>query len=146
MPTIRQAPSPEQQVLDANAAFYSALESLNLAKMKAVWLHEDWVQCLHPGWSLICGWEAIEESFASIFRSATQLSATVSRSLARVLGEAAWVSSIEQVTMTMDGDFATARVETTHIFARRGGQWKMVHRHTTPVPGPGLAETSQSVH
>ena len=146
MPPIRHAVSVEQQVLDANDAFYRALESLNLAKMKGVWWHEDWVQCLHPGWPLICGWGDIEESFASIFRSTTQLSVTVSRPLVRVLGDAAWVSSIEQVTMAMEGDFASARVEATNFFERRGGQWKMVHRHTTPVPGAGFVEASQSVH
>lgn len=146
MPSIRQTAPMEQQVLDANTAFYHALESLSLARMRGVWWHDDWVQCLHPGWPLICGWEAIEESFGSIFRATTQLSVTVNRPLVRVLGDTAWVSSIEQVTMTMDGDFATSRVEATNLFVRRTGEWKMVHRHTTPVPGPGFAEPSQSVH
>lgn len=146
MSRIHHAVSEEQQVLDANQAFYRALESLSVAKMRAVWWREEWVECLHPGWPLIRGWEDIEESFASIFRSTSQLSVTVSRSLAHVIGDVGWVSSIEQVTMALEGDFAAARVEATNLFERRNGQWRMVRRHTTPIPGPGFSESSQSVH
>ena len=49
----------EQEVLAANRAFYHALQSLDLEQMKAVWLHEDWVECLHPGWELRVGWEEV---------------------------------------------------------------------------------------
>jgi len=135
----------EQDVLAANEAFYRAVETLDLTQIGASWWHDDWVQCLHPGWPLVRGWEEVLQSWAGIFRSTTQLSVSISRPLVRVLGDAAWVSCIEQVATALEGDFVGARVETTNIFVRRHGRWKMVHHHTTPLPGSGLVESSQSV-
>ncbi|MGH9355375.1 MAG: YybH family protein [Terriglobia bacterium] len=135
----------EQEVLAANEAFYRAVQTLDLKLMGGTWWHDEWVQCLHPGWPIVRGWEEVLQSWAEIFRSTGQLSISVSRSVVRVLGDAAWVSCLEQVTTALDGDFVSARVETTNIFARRQGRWKVVHHHTTPLPGSGLVEASQSV-
>ncbi|MCH7766008.1 MAG: hypothetical protein IH916_05570, partial [Acidobacteria bacterium] len=41
---------PEEKVLAANRRFYTAMDSLDLEGMEAVWLHADWVKCVHPGW------------------------------------------------------------------------------------------------
>ncbi len=140
-----EAEHDERAVLAANAAFYHALEKRDLGQMGAAWWHDDWVQCLHPSWPLVRGWEEVLQSWAEIFRSVSQLNVSVTRPLVRVLGEAAWVSCIEQVTTALEGDFASVRVEATNIFARRRGHWKMVHRHTTPLPGSGFVEPSRSV-
>ena len=137
--------SDEQELLAANRAFYQALESLDLSKMAAVWLQEDWVQCLHPGWDLIQGWEDIQESWIGIFRSTKRMRVSVSRPLIRVLGDAAWVSCLENVTSTYDGGFSTAVIETTNLFVRRAGRWLMVHHHTTPLPDREPSGTSRTV-
>ncbi len=135
----------DREVLTANQAFYEALQSLDLAKMEAVWLHENWVQCLHPGWDLLLGWEAVQESWDSIFRSTARMRVAISRPLVHVLGDTAWVSCIEDVTSTFADGFATAMIETTNIFIRRSGEWRMVHHHTTPLPGRVPTGTSRSV-
>lgn len=135
----------EQEVMAANRAFYQALESLDLAKMRAVWLHEDWVRCLHPGWDLIQGWEEVQESWASIFRSTRRMRVSISRPLVCVLGDAAWVSCLENVTTTYEGGFSTAVMETTNIFVHRDGRWLMVHHHTTPLPDRVPSGTSRTV-
>lgn len=135
----------EQEILEANRAFYQAMESLDLAKMAAVWLHEDWVECLHPGWDLIQGWEDVEESWVNIFRSTQQMRVSVIRPFVRVVGDCAWVSCMENVTITYEGGFSTAVIETTNIFVRRQGRWRMVHHHTTPLPDRVPSGTSQTV-
>ncbi len=135
----------EHEVFVANAAFYQAMESLDVAKMEAMWWHEDWVKCLHPGWDLISGWEDVLESWANIFRSTVQLRVKISRVLVYVLGDVAWVSCVENVTSTYDSGFETALVESTNIFVRRQTSWRMVHHHTTPLPGRVPTGTSQSV-
>lgn len=135
----------EQEVLSANMAFYEALESLDLAKMGAVWWHEDWVRCLHPGWDLIVGWEDIQEAWAGIFRSTAQMRIAISRALVHVVGDVAWISCLENVTSTHANGFDTALVEVTNIFVRRGGVWKMVHHHTSPLPERVPSGASQSV-
>jgi ketosteroid isomerase-like protein len=110
-----------------------------------VWLHEDWIRCLHPGWDLLIGWDDVRESWDRIFRSTEQMRVSVSRPLVRVQGDAAWVSCVENVTTAFEEGFSTAVVEATNIFIRRPGGWRLVHHHTTPMPGRVPSGTSQSV-
>ena len=145
IPSAKTKGIDELAVLAVNDAFYEALGSLDLAGMDAVWWHEEWVRCLHPGWDLILGWEAIQDSWKSIFRSTLQVRVAISRPLVHVMGDTAWVSCIEHLTSTVEGDFTTALVETTNIFVRRNGHWRMVHHHTTPLPGRIPSGTSQTV-
>jgi hypothetical protein len=145
MPTPSDAAIDELAVLAVNDAFYEALGSLDLARMEAVWWHEEWTRCLHPGWDLLIGWEAVQESWKIIFRSTKRMQVALSRPLVHVLGDAAWVSCVEHVTSASEGDFTTALIEATNIFVRRNTQWRMVHHHTTPLPGRVPAGTSQTV-
>ncbi len=143
MPILRIA--DETAVLAANDAFYQALESLNVARMNAVWWHEDWVRCLHPGWDLLVGWKAVQESFASIFRATAQMRVVLSRVLVHAVGDVAWVSCLEQVTSTIETDFSTVLVEATNLFVRRGGEWKLAHHHATPMPALVTSGVTNSV-
>jgi ketosteroid isomerase-like protein len=135
----------EQQVREANDAFYQAMQSLDLARMEDVWWHEDWVRCLHPGWELLSGWEQVKESWSSIFHSNIQLKVSISQLLVCVVGDAAWVSCVEQVTSMLETDFTTGRVAATNIFTRRKGRWRMVHHHTTPLPDRVMSGITHSV-
>ena len=63
--------SDEAAVLAANAAFYSAFQSLSIEAMDAVWDHEEPVLCVHPGWPLLSGREPVMESWQRIFENAT---------------------------------------------------------------------------
>ncbi len=136
MSGLSKSVTAELDVLQTNDEFYRAVESGDLKKMQSVWLHEDWVRCLHPGWDLLVGWEAVEESWSTIFESSTiRTRVAISRPLVHVRGDTAWVSCIEHVTATVDNDFATALVEATNIFVRHETRWRLVHHHTTPLPG-----------
>jgi ketosteroid isomerase-like protein len=135
----------EEEVQEANLAFYDALRSLDLARMGAVWLHEPWVRCLHPGWELLVGWEEVQNSWVDIFRSTTQMMVSISRSLVHVVGDTAWVSCLENVTSTYEEGFSTAVVEATNIYVRRQGKWLLAHHHSTLLPGQVPAGTSSSV-
>ncbi|MBI1940462.1 MAG: nuclear transport factor 2 family protein [Acidobacteria bacterium] len=145
MATQPRLETDEQEVLAANQAFYEALQSLDLSRMEAVWLQEDWVRCLHPGWDLITGWEDIRESWSNIFRSTGQMRVEVGRTLVHVQDDVAWVSCIENVTSAFEGGFSTAMIEATNIFVRRSSQWRMVHHHTTPLPDRVPLGTSRTV-
>jgi len=145
MPHAHNLETDESEILAVNRNLYAALEALDLPQMEALWWHEDWVSCLHPGWDLIVGWEDILESFANIFRSTSQMRVSITRPLVHVLGDVGWVSCIENVTSTYEGGFETAMIETTNIFVRRGAEWKMVHRQTTLLPGRVPSGTSRSV-
>jgi ketosteroid isomerase-like protein len=143
--STQQKSVDEQQVGEANNAFYQAMQSLDLARMEDVWWHEEWVRCLHPGWELLSGWDKVKESWSSIFNSGVHFQVSISQPLVCVVGDAAWVSCIEQVTSMLETDFMTARVQATNIFVRRKGQWRMVHHHTTPLPDRVMSGITHSV-
>jgi ketosteroid isomerase-like protein len=126
----------EEEVLAANRTFYAALHSLDISLMAQVWLHEEWVKCLHPGWELLVGWDEVEGSWEEIFHSTDQMMVSVSRPLVHVAGDVAWISCLENVTTAYRNDFSSALVEATNIFQRRRGRWFMVHHHTTPLAQP----------
>ena len=62
--------SAEMSVLSANAAFYDAFQSCDVAKMKAVWSDSDDVTCVHPGHPLISGADLVLNSWRALFSSA----------------------------------------------------------------------------
>ena len=125
---------PEEKVLAANQRFYQALEELDLDAMDAVWLHEEWVACVHPGWELLTGWEEIREAWQRIFANTKRMKVAVANVTVRVEGHAAWVNCIEQVTSGFEKGFSTAWVQATNIYVERNGDWRLVHHHASPIP------------
>lgn len=135
----------KEQVVKANEAFYHALQSKNWKKVEAVWLHEDWVQFLHHDMPRASGWKDVVAAFALLFRGTMHLNISFGVPEVRIVGDAAWVTLFEEVTMDVEGGFITMRSQTTNIFARRDRQWKMVHRHCSQVGDTQIAEASRSV-
>lgn len=135
----------EEALAEAQQGFYQALESLDMHAMSARWMHEDWVQCLHPGGTMLRGWEAVRSSWESIFRSTLQLRVEVSPPAVVLRGDVAWVSCQEKVSSAIGDQFMTALLQSTNIFGCVRGRWMLVHRHTSVLPGPPMAEASQSV-
>ena len=136
----------EEKVLAANLAFYEALRSLDIARMEAVWLQEDWVRCLHPGWELLLGWDEVQRSWAAIFHSTSQILISIGRPVVQIVGETAWVSCLEDVTTAQKDGISSALIETTNIFVRHRGRWLLVHRHTTPLPRKTSRPHDRIVH
>lgn len=125
---------PEEQVLAANQRFYAALEALDLEAMEAVWLHEDWVACVHPGWELLEGWEEVRAAWQRIFENTRRMKVVVSSVTVRVEASTAWVNCVEQVTSSFETGFSTAWVQATNLYVERDGDWRLVHHHASPIP------------
>ena len=125
---------PEEKVLAANQRFYQALEEMDLDEMEAVWLHEDWVACVHPGWELLEGWEEIRAAWQRIFANTKRMKVAVTNVTVRVEGHSAWVNCIEQVTSSYETGFSTAWVQATNIYVERNGDWRLVHHHASAIP------------
>ncbi len=141
MPTrpIRQAEDLEEDVREANRRFYQAFAALDLEQMDRVWAHEDWVECVHPGWDLLLGWEEVRESWTRIFASTQRMKVEIRSVWVRVEGEVAWVACTEHVTSTFERGFDQAQVQATNIFVRRpaaegGLEWRMAVHHASPLP------------
>jgi ketosteroid isomerase-like protein len=144
----RQLETAEEAVRRANAEFYLAFASLDLARMDAVWLHEDWVACVHPGWDLLLGWEDVRASWAQILTSTERVRIDVSSVLVRIEGDVAWVSCREHIMTTFAKDFSQAHLQATNIFLRRespseaDGRWFLVAHHASALP-PGRPASLQ---
>jgi len=144
---------PEQAVREANRRFYQAFAALSLEQMNEVWAHEDWVECIHPGWDLLLGWEEVRESWARIFANTQRMKIEITSVWVRVEGAVAWVACTEHVTSSFEQGFDQALVQATNIFVLRAPiadasvgharpVWKMVAHHASPLPA-GQSPTLQ---
>ena len=124
----------------ANERFYRALTDLDLEAMDAIWAHEEATRCIHPGWDLIEGWEAVHESWSAIFANTTSLVVEPSDVRVRVEGAMAWVCCLETITSTgTSGGVTLARA--TNLFVRSPGGWRMILHHASQV-STGVADGS----
>lgn len=135
-PTAQQKPSPEQALSNANQRFYAAFESRDIEEMAEVWAHDDAVQCVHPGWDLLIGWDEVRERWARIFANAKRVRIALSSVWVRVEGDVGWVACTEHVTTAFADGFDEATVQATNVFVRRDGQWLLVSHHASPLPRP----------
>jgi len=129
-----QKQTPEQALRAANRDFYLAFESLDIEEMARVWAHDDDVQCVHPGWDLLIGWEEIRERWARIFANAKRVKIALSSVWVRVEENAGWVACTEHVTTAFADGFDEATVQATNIFILRDGRWLLVAHHASPLP------------
>ncbi len=132
-------------VSDANRRFYKALEHLDLREMERVWLHEDWVKCIHPGWEMITGWPEIYRSWALIFEHTQSMRIILTDVAVEMVGDVAWVTCLENITAYHDEGMTPGLAQATNIFLRHRGDWLLVHHHASPVAGDLASEWAGAV-
>jgi uncharacterized protein (TIGR02246 family) len=145
MPTSRTELADEAAVEAANSSFYAALESADFGAMAALWLHADWIKCVHPGWEVLRGWDEVAESWGQIFANSRRMRAQASDVEIRVEGDFAFVSCTENLVIFFDSTHAPASIRTaaTNLFYRVDGRWLMVHHHASPMPSASLVAESE---
>lgn len=119
----------------ANLAFYRAFEALDFRAMDGVWLDDDCVKCVHPGWELLVGRDKVMASWEAIFRNTTRIRFDVSDVAVEIIGECAWVTAVEVIDMEAGGGAMRSRAVATNLFLRRDAEYRMVLHHASPVPG-----------
>lgn len=119
-------------VTTANTAFYEAHEERNLGAMQAVWEHSDRAVCIHPGWPILRGWNAIEESWRQILAGPGRNQFIITNQVIEVAGDVAWATCDENLV----APGGTGTVAATNIFARDAeGRWLLVAHHGSGVAG-----------
>ncbi len=111
-------------VLAANAAYYRAFRAGDARAMEDVWADED-VTCVHPGWPLLEGREAVMKSWRRILENPAQDAVTRGEERVVVTGDVARVHCEERV--------AGATLAATNLFARTPDGWRLVHHHASLV-------------
>jgi ketosteroid isomerase-like protein len=126
-----------QQVFAANHRFYEAFERLDIQLMAAVWRRDEEVQCIHPGWPRLIGWQAVRDSWIRIFNNTRSMTFQITDTKIAVRESVAWVVCTERISMIIDEEPQETQVLATNIFLRgdhgRNDPWFMVLHHGSPV-------------
>ena len=125
-----QSPTAEDLVRAANQAFYDAHEHRNMAAMAGIWEQSDRAVCVHPGWPILRGWEAVGDSWTRILSGPGRNQFILTNLDITVHGDVAWVTVDENL---VDGA-ATGTIAATNIYCRQpDGAWKLTVHHGSPV-------------
>ncbi|WP_437376650.1 nuclear transport factor 2 family protein [Inquilinus limosus] len=109
--------------LAANQVFYAALARGDAAAMAALWSRRQPIACIHPGWPVLAGREAVMKSWETILRDPPRITAEAVRVLD--YGDTAVVLCIEKI-----GD---NRLAATNLFHREPEGWRLVHHQAGPT-------------
>jgi len=112
-------------LLAANLEFYRAFTAHDVAAMDRVWAAETPVLCLHPGWELLRGREAVMESWRQILTNPQAPHVLVHENQAFLFGEVGIVTCEEE----LDGGSLAA----TNMFVKEHGHWRLVHHQASPI-------------
>jgi ketosteroid isomerase-like protein len=136
----------KESVLQANEGFYRAFESLQTGQMEQVWARDDSIQCGHPGWQILRGWQAVMESWRRIFENTPAIRFMLTDVSVEVRGTIAWVTLYENLTGSVEGQPVSARILTTNIFEKRSEAWLLIHHHGCPVAQQMPEANAGTVH
>jgi ketosteroid isomerase-like protein len=116
--------SEEAAILAANAAYYRAFAGGDFAAMTGIWA-DDNVSCIHPGWPVLIGREAVLESYREIMRNPNQERIEPRNETVLAAGAEARVVCVEFVS--------GAALAATNLFRRIDGAWRMTHHQASPI-------------
>ncbi|HLF41783.1 MAG TPA: nuclear transport factor 2 family protein [Acidimicrobiia bacterium] len=128
----------DDEVLEANRAFYAAFEARDIDAMAGVWECSGRATVTHPGWPTLRGWEAVAESWRRIFAATNYIQFFLTEESVDVEGDVAWVTLFENILQEVGGmppqpGLGDSRVAATNVFVRRDGRWRMAVHHGSPV-------------
>jgi ketosteroid isomerase-like protein len=123
----------EQEVAKANENFYRAFESLDIKQMEQVWARQSHIQCGHPGWRILRGWDPVMESWRRIFENTPSIRFVLTEVSIEIRGTVAWVTLYENLTSSVEGQNVSATVLTANIFQKGAEGWRMILHHGSSV-------------
>ncbi len=121
----------------ANRAFYRAFEALDVDAMEAVWLDDDRIKCIHPGWELLAGRERVMRSWELIFKNTSTIRFDVTDLAIEIVGDAAWVTNVENIWSDDPVGRFTSQAVATNLFVGTPQGYRMVLHHASPVAQRG---------
>ena len=117
----------------ANEAFYAAFESLDIDRMTQLWARKANVTCVHPGWDVLIGHEAVMQSWRGIFEGTREIRFRAEVASITVGADLGWVVCREILLTTVQGSDVENAMTAINTFALEEGQWRIAHHHASPV-------------
>ncbi len=131
--------------LDAEPAFYEALEQADLEAMMLVWAEDEEIVCIHPGGPRLSGYASVREAWRRIFDGGTRLSVQIS-TLSTIANPFTAVHSVIEHIGVKNDPSQQAPVVATNIYARGAAGWRIVLHHASPIPPDSIDETPKVLH
>lgn len=123
-----------EEVIKVNERFYKALGTRDLELMDTVWIKDSRAGCVHPGWVMLQGWQAIRQSWENVFDPRDQVDIKLSGISVEVKGDVAWLTCIQELTYINRDPIMMNVSQSTNIFERRDSGWLMILHHASPIP------------
>lgn len=124
---------PRKELLRANRAFYQSFEKLDIEGMRALWLPDTCVRCIHPGGEVLVGIERVLAAWTAIFENTLEIKFEIHDPAIELNGDMGWVTQVERIKTKMEEGPVTSEAAATNLFVRREGQWRMVLHHASPI-------------
>ena len=126
----------KHDVLEANDNFYHAVKTGDIGQMDNVWIKDASVKCVHPGWPMLYGWEAVRQRWENIFSNGGSLNIELPDISAQISGDMAWVICIEKISYKVGDEIQFVFAQSTNIFKFDGSSWLLALHHASPIPAP----------
>src|SRR5207244_13038061 len=97
-------------VAQANENFYRAFESLVVKEMEKVCAKESPIQCGHPGWRVLRGWNVLMESWRRIFENTPMIRFLLTDVAIEFRVNMAWDTLFETLNRSVEGQNISAMV------------------------------------
>jgi hypothetical protein len=124
----------EDALIAANAAYYRAFATRDIAAMEALWAEEG-ATCVHPGWPALVSRAAVIASYRDIFRNPAQEPLTARDERALIDDAGGRVFCVEEI----GGGLLLA----TNWFRLIEGRWRLLHHQASPL-APVKAPTPEA--
>ena len=133
-------------VARANESFYLAFESLDVKEMEKVWARDCEIQCGHPGWRILRGWQPVMESWRRIFENTPAIRFMLTDVSIELRDNLAWVTLYENLVSSAEGQNVSVTILATNIFIKDADGWSMIHHHGSSVAQPPQHRDPSTVH
>lgn len=129
--------STVDKVKEAIAAYHAALETLDVAKMAPLWVHDQSVMLVNPrDTTAAIGWDAVEKDWEATFAPESELKIEQTAGpYISVTGNIAWATGIVSSAIKLkSGQAVNAATFQTDVFEKRGEKWMLVSHAAWRVP------------
>lgn len=132
---------------EAEEAFYTAFQNLDLVQMRQVWANSASAYCIHPSGQLFQGYDAILTSWNKIFQGAEKPRVHYSLIGQNNQENLAVHLVVERISSSSEAAETGAVVFATNVYLLTETGWHMLSHHAAQARfEPGSPKTQKKLH